>query len=128
MKTLPILAAALVLSGCATIVDGTTQQIRLSSNAENAKCSISHEGVLIVPSLPVPAGHIVQRRPGNLMVTCDAPGYESRTVALVAGRNPLAVAPVLPVFPQNSGYDAAFGGLAEYQDSAYIHLKRASSL
>lgn len=125
MKRLPVLFAALALGGCATIVTGTSQQIQLTSNAPGATCGISQNGDQIVQPAAVPATHTIRRRPGNLIVTCEAPGYQPSTKALMTGRSPISVvgAP-MPLTLFNAGADAAFGGLPEYQDSAYVHLTK----
>lgn len=122
MKTLSVLLAAVALSGCATVVDGRYQNIELSSNAPGATCGITQNGVQVVEPTPVPATHTVRRRSGALIVSCEAPGHQPATKALVAGRNPLAVTGHLAGILLGAGADAAFGGLAEYQEQAYIHL------
>jgi len=119
-------AMALAVAGCATLVDGTRQQISLSSNAPNATCGITQNGAQIVAPAPVPATHTVERRPGNLIVTCQAPGYQPATQALVAGRNPLSVVGQMPVMVFGAAADGALGGLPEYQNQAYVHLVRAN--
>lgn len=128
MKRLSFLAAALMLGGCATIVDGTSQQVQLTSNAPNATCGITQNGVQIVAPAPVPATHTLARRPGNLIVTCEAPGHEARTLALMTGANPLAVVGHMAYVPIGAGADGVFGGLPEYQDSAYVYMTKKSTL
>ena len=123
MKHLSVIAAALFLGGCATVVDGRSQQIQLTSNAPGATCGISQNGEQIVAPEPVPATHNLRRRAGNLIVTCEAPGFQPNTQALVTGRNPLSVVGHFPGILLGAGADAAFGGLADYQNQAYIHLK-----
>ncbi|MEM8616954.1 MAG: hypothetical protein AAGF20_08475 [Pseudomonadota bacterium] len=118
-------AMALALSGCATLVDGTSQQIQLTSNAPGATCGITQNGAQIVAPAPVPATHSLSRRAGNLIVTCQAPGFQPNTQALVTGRNPKTVALMMPAILLDAGADAALGGLAEYQNEAYIHLVRS---
>lgn len=122
MKTLPVLLAALALGGCATIVDGRYQDIQLTSNAPGATCGITQNGVQIVEPQLLPATHTIRRRSGNLIVACEAPGFQPSTKALMAGRNPKTVVGHLPGILLGTGADAAFGGLADYQDRAYIHL------
>ncbi len=126
MKTFMTLAAAAgLLAGCATIADGTQQTISLDSNVEGALCGISQNGQEIVAAAPVPTTHLLPRVSGNLIVTCTADGYETSTVALMSGKNPKTVVLAMPVMLFNAGADRALGGIDEYQDRAYIHLKRA---
>lgn len=124
MKRLTVLLAALALGGCATIVDGTSQQIQLTSNAPGATCGIKQNGVQIVAPVAVPATHTLRRRSGNLIVTCEAPGYQPSTQALMAGKNPLSVVGNMPGMVSGAGMDSLLGGIADYQDSAYVHLKK----
>lgn len=125
MKRLSVLLAAFALGGCATIVDGTSQQIELTSNAPGATCGITQNGVQIVQPAAVPATHTISRRSGNLIVTCEAPGYQPSTQALMAGKNPLSVVGNMPAMVSGAGFDSLFGGLSEYQDSAYVHLTKS---
>jgi hypothetical protein len=128
MKYLGILAVAGLVSACGTLEGGSTQGITLNTNAENATCSISQNGIEIVPASPAPATHQVARRSGNLMVTCSAPGYTTDTVALVAGKHPRSVVGVMLTGALiNVGTDAVSGGIHEYQNEAYIHLRKTGS-
>ncbi len=128
MKYLALLTTAALISACGTLEGGSTQGITLNTNAENANCSISQNGVEIVPSSPAPATHQVVRRSGNLMVTCSAPGYATDTVALVAGKHARTVVGVMLTGALiNVGTDAVSGGIHEYQNEAYIHLMKTGS-
>jgi len=128
MKYLGIVAITAMLSACGTLEGGSSQGITLNTNAENATCSISQNGVEIIPASPAPATHQVPRRSGNLLVTCSAPGYTTETVALVAGKHPRSVVGVMLTGALiNVGTDAYTGGIHEYQSEAYIHLMRASN-
>ncbi len=124
MKSIALGVAALTLAGCATVVDGTQQTISLSSNAEGAICGITQNGRQIVAPAPVPASHVLPRVQGNLIVTCEAAGYETAQLALVAGKNPKTVALALPLALVNAGADTALGGIDWYQDRAYVYLKK----
>ncbi|MEM7213301.1 MAG: hypothetical protein AAF479_15680 [Pseudomonadota bacterium] len=128
MKYMGIVAITAMLSACGTLEGGSSQGITLNTNAENATCSITQNGVEIVPASPAPATHDVPRRAGNLLVTCSAPGYNSETVALVAGKHPRSVAGVMLTGALiNVGTDAYSGGIHEYQNEAYIHLTRSGN-
>ena len=60
-------------------------------------------------------------------MTCQAPGYETAKQALIAGKNPKTVVLNAPAILGGAALDAAFGGSAEYQDRAYIYLRRSST-
>ncbi|MEM9062397.1 MAG: hypothetical protein AAGD13_18205 [Pseudomonadota bacterium] len=132
MKYLGLFAVAAVLSACGTMEGGTSQDITLRSNADNASCSIAQNGAEIVPATALGESktitHSIPRTSGNLFVTCSAPGHNSETVALMAGKHPRTVAGVLLTGALiNAGTDIALGGWDEYQNEAYIHLTRTAS-
>ena len=128
MKFFAVTAVALALAGCTTVSNGAVQDITLTSNVENATCSISRNGAVIVPASPVPGTFPVDKRAGDLIVDCSAPGYAPQKVALVAGKDPRAVTGVLLAgLLVNVGTDAISHSWHEYQDRAYIHLVRSSN-
>lgn len=124
MKFLAIGAAALALAGCATVIDGTRQAIRIDTNAKDATCGVTQNGRQVVAPTSAPATHLVPLAKGNLIVTCEAPGYETGRVALITGKNPKTVALALPAILLNAGADSALGGIDWYQERAYVYLKR----
>ena len=126
MKFFALSAAALLaMAGCTTVTDGNTQDITLTTNAEGATCSISRLGQVLVPASPVPGTFPISKRRGDLIVDCSAPGYASQQVALVNGKDPMAVTGVaLTGMLVNVGTDAISHSWHEYQDRAYIHLVR----
>ena len=124
MKYLMLSVAALTLAGCATVIDGTSQEIYLESNVD-AKCNITQGGTVIVSNMTVPGSRRIPRRQQDLILDCNAEGYEPAKLALVAGANPLTVVGHMP----NSLIggvlaDSVMGGVGEYQNQAYIHLTK----
>jgi len=63
------------LSGCASIVTGTTQRIAVNSDPEGASCRVSRGGITlgVVPSTP--GSVLVHRGSTGLDITCSKPGY-----------------------------------------------------
>ncbi|MEM6623591.1 MAG: hypothetical protein AAF674_15285 [Pseudomonadota bacterium] len=129
MKHFALAVILAATTGCATVMNGTSQQISISSNAKDALCEVVQNGVEVVPPQRAPATFLVPRRAGNLVVTCSADGYEPNTVALIAGKSPLAVGSAValgatgPAFSlAGVGADAATGSWHEYQDRAYVYL------
>ena len=124
MKHLILPAALLALGGCATIADGSMQPVTITSNAPGAACSIAQNGVEIVPSTPVPNTFELRRRDGNLLVTCEAPGYRTESVALVTGKNPLTVTGHMWNSMALGLVDVFTGAVNEYQGTAFVPLQQ----
>lgn len=122
-----LLTASLLLqSGCATIIDGRRQTIRVDSNVEGA--SVERRGVEIgrTPcdiSLP---------RWSHADLVISKEGYETRRVSLDATLNPTALLDLpwflLGLVPGFAAVfvDAATGAVFEYEsESVRVRLRRA---
>ncbi|MEM7188885.1 MAG: hypothetical protein AAF439_04670 [Pseudomonadota bacterium] len=125
MKYAILAVAALAVSGCATVVDGTTQLIQLETNVEGSSCSIFQDGAKIKTDVPLPGTVELDRRMSDLILDCQAEGYEPVKMALVAGGNPLSVVGHMTSSLLVGGaLDAALGGVGEYQNQARIHFTK----
>ena len=124
MKNLVLPVALLALGGCATIADGTTQPVTITSNAPGATCEIAQNGEVIAPATPVPNTFELRRRDGNLLVTCQAPGYRSESVALVTGKNPKTIGGHMWNSLSFGLVDLVSGAVHEYTGSAYVPLQK----
>lgn len=125
-KLFAVVAGSALLAGCATFDSGSTQGITLTSNVDSATCSISRNGVEIASAAQVPVTHQIERRPGDLLVTCSADGYETAKVGLVNGKHPMTVTGILltgVLF--NVGTDAISHSWHEAQSAAYVHLVKS---
>lgn len=126
MKLLPLatMILTLALAGCATFVKGTEQPVALTTNAPDATCSIMQNGEEVLPPSAVPQTFTLRSQPGNLLVTCTAPGYETRTVALVSGKDPLTITGHMWNSLLLGLVDVATGAVNTYQNYAYIPLQK----
>ena len=72
-------AAVAGLSGCASIIEGTTQQIVVNTNPAGANCSLNREGVSIARVNPTPGAVTIKKTKNDITVTCDMDGFEQAT-------------------------------------------------
>src|SRR5579862_1610834 len=85
MKIYPFAAVAalgIALSGCATIVEGTTQPVSVSTTPEQgAQCTlVNSQGTWY---LTTPGSKTVHKTKTDLKITCNKQGYEQgETVAI----------------------------------------------
>ena len=81
MRQFALCLSLLLLSGCATVIGGTSQVVSISTAPEGAACKVERSGSLIgtVPSTP----GLVQLSKGvrDLTVTCTKPGYDTATAS-----------------------------------------------
>ncbi|MFQ5958647.1 MAG: hypothetical protein ACE5LF_04690 [Alphaproteobacteria bacterium] len=80
MWKLPVLASAIALAGCATIVKGTDQTVAVETpGVEEAECSLVDNKGMNYYVKSTPDSVVVNRGDGPLMITCEADGYKKTT-------------------------------------------------
>ncbi|MGE0095695.1 MAG: hypothetical protein AB7M05_16815 [Alphaproteobacteria bacterium] len=72
------------MSACASIIDGSTQQIAIESTPPGAQCDFSRQGTVIGQTM-TPGGVVVQKTKHNIQVSCQKEGYETTTATLKSG-------------------------------------------
>ncbi len=84
-----ILASCALLTGCASIFEGTSQQIAVRTAPSGARCTFWRNGGLVADIPSTPGTVTVQKTKVDLFVVCDKPGFSSATYV---NRSGLAVA------------------------------------
>jgi hypothetical protein len=89
---LAVAFAVSCLGGCASIIDGTTQEISVVSNPPGANCVFYRQDQPIGTVMNTPGMLTVKRRKYDITIKCDKPGYSqatylnhSGTSAMIAG-------------------------------------------
>jgi uncharacterized protein YceK len=72
-------AIALMLSGCATIIKGSSQEITVNTNPTAASCALNREGTKIGEVNPTPGMAKVDKTKNDITVICDKDGYQQAT-------------------------------------------------
>ncbi len=123
-----LLAVVSVLSGCATIVSGTSQNVNVQVVDSNhhlitdAKCNLTDgNGVSYLVSSN-PGSVILPRVYGGLNVYCTAPGYYQNQIGLGSSFNAWVVADVL--FWPGAIVDAATGAAKKYPSHITVIMSR----
>lgn len=65
--------------GCASIFEGTSQQISVRTEPAGARCTFWRNGGLVADIPSTPGTVIVEKTKVDLFVVCDKPGYASAT-------------------------------------------------
>jgi hypothetical protein len=84
--------SSIFLTGCATIFEGTTQEVMVVTNPAGASCIFEREGVKIAEIGKTPASTIVRKTKYDITIKCNRPGFQqaeyrnhSGTSAAIAG-------------------------------------------
>jgi hypothetical protein len=71
---------SLLLPGCATLFEGTSQSVSISTDPAGADCTIDRNGSRIGQVNPTPGSIHLDKSKDDLSVLCKHPGYQSATV------------------------------------------------
>lgn len=69
----------LLLGGCASIIDGSSQEIAVNSNPAAADCALVREGAVIGRVNPTPGATVVKKTKHDIAVKCSKAGYQDAT-------------------------------------------------
>jgi hypothetical protein len=111
-------ALGVALSGCATIVDGTTQSVSISTSPiEGASCTLTNsQGTWYLNS---PGSTVVHKTKTDMKIDCTKPGYATGHVVAVAHFGGMTAGNIIAGGIIGVGIDAA-SGANYYYDSPIV--------
>ncbi len=78
LRVTALLSLAL-LGGCASILEGTNQQIAVNTNPSGADCGLYRKGTKIGVILQAPGSTLVNKTKNDIWIVCVKPGYQTAT-------------------------------------------------
>lgn len=124
MKKLSILALAIAVSGCASIIDGKNQNVNLvpSTSGKVAATVTSPSGV---QEVTLPTVIHTERAKEDIIVKVEENScYEESTQAIKSSVNPLILGNVICGGLFGSTTDFATGAAWEYDTSAIVYVNK----
>jgi len=114
--------AAVTLSGCGTITQGTSQDIAISTSPPGGHCELNRHGEHVASLYSTPNSVVVDKSTKDITVTCAKPGYQTASLNLESD-------PSLGLFGNaiiggliGVGIDYATGAANKYPNSALVPL------
>jgi hypothetical protein len=80
-----IVGCSVLLGGCASIFEGTTQQIAVNTTPAGARCTFWKNGSLVGDVGSTPGTLSIRKSRDDLFIVCDKPGYTSATFVNKSG-------------------------------------------
>jgi hypothetical protein len=74
-----IMGAFVLLTGCASIVEGTSQNITVNTSPSGADCGLYREGLKIATVQGTPGSGLVNKTKHDIWVVCVKQGYQMAT-------------------------------------------------
>ena len=122
MQAAGLAALGMILSGCATIVNGTTQSISISTaSVVGARCTlVNSEGTWYVTT---PGSAVVHKTKNDLDITCTMAGYEDAHRVVPSKFNATTAGNIIAGGLVGIAVDAASGANYEYPAETVIEMK-----
>lgn len=126
-RAIALLASAAVLCGCASIFDGTTQQISAVTTPPGARCTFWRNGGLVADIASTPGAVTIEKSKVDLFVVCDKPGY---TPATYVNKSGLAAATYANVLTLGLAWavDSSRGADNKYESQVTLQLSPSGML
>lgn len=119
-----VLASAIALCACSTVVKGTDQNLAvITPYAEGAECALEDGKGAKYFVKSTPDNVVVNRGDGPLTVSCEKPGFKQATVIVDESFEPWTLGNILIGGVIGVGVDAASGALEQYPDEIKVYLE-----
>jgi hypothetical protein len=121
-----IVVCSVLLSGCASIFEGTTQRISVNTTPAGARCTFWKNGALIGDVAVTPGSVTIRKSRDDLFIVCDKPGYVAATYVNKSG---LAMATVANILTAGLAWavDSSRGADNKYQSEVSMALLPAAA-
>lgn len=121
MRVALILICFIGLSGCATIVEGTSKTIMISTNPPSASCVVTRKGEELARTTPGNQHISISKSRNALNISCTAPGYQDGSIIVDSSVTAAAVASI--AFIDLGVVDYATGALNDYPETVAVTLQ-----
>lgn len=74
-----LVAIALALTGCSTVIEGRSQQILVNSSPAGADCGLYRQGLRIATVQNAPGSALVEKTKHDIWIVCVKQGYQQAT-------------------------------------------------
>ena len=116
-------AAVVVLSGCASITQGTSQTMIFNLEPKEVTCVASRDGDGQIGSVTTSNNTLtVSKDKDDIVVACKAPGHKPKSVRLVSSTQAAGV--VGGIFLDLGVVDMMTGAMWKYPESTNIALEK----
>ena len=116
------LLGLLGLTSCASILDGTTQQIAVNTNPAGANCGLYRLGQKIATIQDTPGSALVQKTKNNIWIACVKPNYLPASYLNHSGLTDASFGNILAGGVIGVAVDSATGADNKYEGTVNVSM------
>jgi len=124
MKKL-LLLSLLAVTGCASIIEGRSQQITVNTNPPSSDCKLERSGTPLGHVNPTPGGILVEKTKHDILITCSKAGYQDSTYMNKSGSAAAVFGNIIAGGLIGWGIDSASGSDNKYDSPVNLTLNPA---
>jgi hypothetical protein len=114
--------AAVSLSGCASIISGTSQEIKVVTNPPGANCELIREGAVIARVYQTPGGATIQKTKDDITLACAKAGYQEASYVNHSGIDGATFGKMVLGGAVGWGVDSAVGADNRYDSIVNVSM------
>ena len=124
MRWLLLGSIGFCVSACASILEGTSQEIIVNSDPQQADCVLARNGLSIGSVRSTPGSVTVQRTKNDIRITCNKEGFHESVLINESGLSAWVAGNVVSTIflPITAGIDSASGADNKYDSPAMIRM------
>lgn len=122
LRAILVAGTIVVLGGCSTIVDGTSQTLGVNTNPADASCVFLRNGQQIAKIDPTPGTVMVEKTKHDIIVECTKDGYQKATFINKSDVNAATFGNILIGGGVGWAIDSATGSDNKYQATVSLTL------
>lgn len=117
-----LVALAMTTSGCASITQGTDQQVSIATDPAGARCELTRDGEMIAVADPTPEIVTVGKSRKDIRVACNKAGYQETTGILSSDVAGMTFGNLLAGGVVGLAVDAGTGAMNKYETEIRVPL------
>ena len=116
------LSCLALLSGCAAVIEGRSQEVTVNTTPAGAACSLERNGTPLGVIASTPGTIYLEKTKDDLLIKCNKAGYGDATLLNKSGHPENNWAYILVGGPIGWGIDSASGSDNQYTSPVTINL------
>jgi hypothetical protein len=115
-------ALCVALSGCGTIIEGTSQDIAVSTTPDGAHCDMTRKDEHVASIQRTPDKVHIKKTKNDILLVCTKDGYQNSSEYLHSGMAAGTFGNIIAGGVIGWGIDSATGADNEYPESVNVNL------